>query len=117
MLPQSRGDGFRRRRHTAAPDQVVVLVDHCNRCFLERHIETEILLQFGPETCTSGWRWQGTPTIAALAIYAMFPTVTSLLVAAGVCPRGSNGYDRLDHGAFRVLLAEAQVPAQHFPKV
>src|SRR6516165_10531796 len=68
MLPQSRGDGFRRRRHTASPDQVVGLVDHCDRCFLERHVETDILLQFGHETCTSGWRWQGTPTIAALAI-------------------------------------------------
>src|SRR5215468_9143381 len=68
MLPQCRGDGFRRRRHTAAPDQVVVLVDHGDRCFLERHVETDILLQFGHETWTSGWRWQGTPTIAALAI-------------------------------------------------
>src|SRR5215831_7935540 len=81
MLPQSCGDGFRRRRHTPAPDQVVGLVDHCDRCFLERHVETDILLQFGHETCTSGWRWQGTPTIAALAItpcpYRDPPTGTS----------------------------------------
>src|SRR6516225_7435557 len=47
MLPQSRGDGFRRRRHAAAPYQLVVLVDHCDRCFLERHVETDIMLQFG----------------------------------------------------------------------
>ena|SRR6516164_848262 len=67
-LNESASKPVRKPVAAASPDQVVGLVDHGDRCFLERHLETDILLQFGHETFTSGWRCQGTPTIAALAI-------------------------------------------------